>query len=98
MELDQRFRDREAKPRALVALGQLALDLLERPAEALHRLRGDADAGVLDGDGRGEGAGATAYRHAAAFRREFHGVGEQIEHDLLERPAIGPEADRGGDL
>ena len=50
MQLGQRFGDREPEPRALVALGELAFDLLERPAELGERLLRDADAGVDDGD------------------------------------------------
>ena len=98
MQLDQRFRDGKAKPRALMALGELALDLLERPAEFLAARRAvDADAGIRDRDDDG------AARHraprtddAAAVGRELHGVGQEIEHDLLQRAAVGAQAQRRG--
>ena len=51
VQFGQRFGDGEAQARALMALGQLAFDLLERPAELAQRVLRDADAGVLDGDG-----------------------------------------------
>ena len=33
----------------------------------------------------------AAHRDAAAVGRELHGVGQQIEHDLLERAAVGAQ-------
>ncbi len=37
-------------------------------------------------------------RDAAAFRREFHRVGEKVERDLLDRAAVGLEEQRRDDL
>ena len=50
MQLDQRLGDRQAQPRAVMGFGELAFDLLERPAKLLQRVTGDADAGILDTD------------------------------------------------
>ena len=36
-----------------MGLGELAFDLLERPAELLQRVARDADAGILDADDHG---------------------------------------------
>ena len=38
VQFDQRFRDRKAEPGAVMGLGELAFDLLERPAELLQRV------------------------------------------------------------
>src|SRR6186997_3128567 len=46
MQLDQRLGDRQAQPRAVMSLGELALDLLERPAKLLQRIAGDTDSGI----------------------------------------------------
>ncbi len=51
VHFDERLGDGEAKARSLVPLGQLAFDLLEWPAELAQCVFGNADAGVLDGDG-----------------------------------------------
>ena len=45
VQLDQRLREGETEAGALLGLGVLALDLLERPGERTGVLR-DADAGV----------------------------------------------------
>ena len=50
VQFDQRLGDGEAQARALMGLGELAFDLLERPAELLQRVAGNADAGILDAD------------------------------------------------
>ena len=52
VQLGQRLGDREAETGALMALGELALDLLERTSELRQRILRDADAGVDDGDAR----------------------------------------------
>ena len=59
--------------------------------------RGDADAGILDADHHRAARHAAAHRDAAVLRRELHGVGQQIERDLLERAPVGLEADAGRD-
>ena len=68
MQLDQRARDGEPKPAALMALGELVLDLLERPAELGDVGLGDADAGILDGDLARGRAGATDARRRCRRR------------------------------
>ena len=82
------------RPEPWCRLGELAFDLLERPPELAQRVLRDADAVVLDGDGDVVAAHAPAHRDLAAVGRELHRIGQEIEHDLLERAAIGREADR----
>ena len=86
------------RPEPWCRLVKLAFDLLERPPELAQRVPWDADAVVLDGDGDLVAAHAPAHRDLAAVRREFHRIGQEIERDLLERAAIGGEADAGRDL
>ncbi len=50
MQFDQGLGDGEAGARALMALGQLAFDLFERPAELGQRILGNADAAVGDAE------------------------------------------------
>ena len=76
-----------------MALGQLILDLLERPAELAQSILRYADAVVGDDDGHLAAAPPPAHRHCAAIRGELHGVGEKIERDLLQRAPIGIELD-----
>src|SRR3954470_22331678 len=45
VHLDQRLGQRQTQARALLGLGVLALDLLERPGQPLQILGRDADAG-----------------------------------------------------
>ena len=89
MQFDQRLGDGQAQPRAVMGLGELAFDLLERPAELLQRVARDADAGILDADHHGAARHAAAHRDAAFLGGELDGVGQQIERDLLERAPVG---------
>ena len=91
MQFDQRLGDGEAQARAVMGLGELAFDLLERPAELLQRVARNADAGILDADHHRAARHAAAHRDAALLGREFDGVGQQVERDLLERAAVGLE-------
>ena len=58
-----------------MALGELAFDLLERPAQARERVLGDADAGIGDRQHDAAVGGAPAHGNAAAGGRELHRVG-----------------------
>src|SRR3712207_3662222 len=71
VELGEGARDRKTEARALVALRELRLDLLEWTSELLERLGRDADAVVLDVDVDGAGRQARAHGDAAAVRREL---------------------------
>ena len=67
MQFGQRLGDGEAEAGALMALGELAFHLLERPAELGERVLGDADAGVGDGEHDAVAGGASAHGDAAAL-------------------------------
>src|SRR3954468_9648588 len=85
MQLDQRLGDRQAQPRAVMSLGELALDLLERPAELLQRIARDTDSGILDAYDRAAARQAAAHRNASFLGGEFDRIGQKIERDLFER-------------
>src|SRR5262245_4591839 len=88
MELDQRARNGKAEPAALMALGELVLDLLEGPAELGDIGLGNADAGVPDGNFDVAARARQMHIDAAAIAGEFDRVREQVEEYLLERTPV----------
>ena len=80
-----------------MALGELAFDLLERPAKPRERVAGNADAGVGDAEDDVVVRRAPAHRDAAAGRRELHSVRQEIKRDLLDGAAVGAQSEIGGD-
>src|SRR5215475_15787948 len=54
-------------------------------------LRGDAHAGVGDGDLGHAVAHGAAHVDPAALRRELEGVGEQVQEDLLHLAFVAPD-------
>ena len=52
-------------------------------------LRLDAGAGVDDGEHHRRSEAVAEQRHVASLRRELHRVVEQVDEDLLQRPAVG---------
>src|SRR4029078_2794732 len=84
MQFDERTGDGKPKPASLMALGELVLDLLEGAAELGDVGFGNADAGVLDGDLHMTARARQLYLDAAAVASELHGIGQQIEEDLLQ--------------
>ena len=59
-----------------MAFGELALDLLKRPAQPRERLLRNADAGIRDGDADPAAGRPRANRDAAALWRELHRIGQ----------------------
>src|SRR5262249_58502714 len=102
VQLDERLRDRKPQARALMALGELALDWLERPAQPRERILWNADPGIRDRDADPAAGRPGANRDAAAFRRKLHRIGQQVQHDLLEQAMVGGQTDAaaepGGEL
>ncbi|GAA3855134.1 hypothetical protein GCM10022626_28620 [[Pseudomonas] carboxydohydrogena] len=94
MQLDQRFGDREAEAGAVIALGQLAFDLLEGAAEAGEGFLRNADAGVGDRHHHSVADHAATHHDASAIGRELHRIRQEIDEDLFHRPAVGD--DRNG--
>src|SRR6186997_746988 len=78
-----------------MAFRELALDLLEGAPQARQRVVRNAYSGVRNGNADPSPRAARADRNAAPLRREFHRVGQQVEHNLLEQPLIGAQANAG---
>src|SRR5262245_51633361 len=85
VQFHQSAGDGKAKPAALVALGELVFDLLERATEFGDVGLRNADAGVLDSDLHPAARARQVHVDAAAVARELDGVGQKIEKHLLER-------------
>ncbi len=108
MQLRQRARERQAEPGALLAAREPAIDLPERLEGDRDLLGRHADAGVGDKESDAALRRRRGGEHdTAARRREFHRVGEQVEHDLLQpslvcqkhrqaRHRLGPEVEARG--
>ena len=93
MQLGQGPNERQAEARALGTLVGIA-GLLERTTQPLQVGGGHADAGVRDDDFEIGADRLERDRYRAVGGREFDRVRQQVEHDLLERPAIGRDLDR----
>ena len=74
MQFDQRFGDGEAEPRAVMALGELAFDLLERPAKLCSASFGMPMPVSLIAIADAAAATRAAHGDAAAVRRELHRI------------------------
>src|SRR5262249_33936217 len=93
MQLGQRLCDRKPQSRPLMALGELAFDLLEWAAKPRQSIGWDANTGIRNRDAHPAACRARANGDAASFGSELHRVGKEIEYDLLEQTLIGVEAD-----
>jgi len=98
MQVGQRFRDGEAEARAMIALGQLAFDLLERPPEFRQRLRRDADAAVHDGEHHRAVQHAAAHGDLSAIGRELHRIRQQVHGNLFHGAAVRDDRDRAANV
>src|SRR5581483_2023972 len=94
----ERFGDGETEAGALIALGELAFHLLERPAKLPQRVGRDADAAVGNRDEHVIAGAPAANSDATALGRELHRIGEEIERDLFERATISAQMQIGRDL
>src|SRR5688500_3261377 len=92
VQLDEAPREGEAQPRPLRLASVVAPDLLELLEHRGVVLGCDADAGVLHRDRHMVRIELRADLDAAAVRCEFHRIGQQIDHDLLELALVGLEA------
>jgi len=75
VQLGERLRYCKSQSRALMTLGELTLDLLERPSQPRQRVLRNADAGIRDGDADPPARRACADRDATAFRGELYRIG-----------------------
>jgi hypothetical protein len=77
----------------------LAPDPLEGDEQPLHRLGRDAEAGVGDLDPQpAAGHRLAGQVHAAALAVVLHGVGQQVQQDLLEPLTVTQHVGGTGDL
>jgi len=82
----------------VIALGELAFDLLERPAEFRQRLARDADAAIGDGEHDRAVAHPAAHGDLAIVGGELHRIGQKVDRDLLHGAAVGNDRDRAADI
>src|SRR5262249_28507960 len=89
MQRHKSLNDREPQSGSIVAtvIGRARLE--ERIADARHVLAVDPDAGVRDRHRKGAAFMPGADRDLAATIGELDGVGDEIEHDLVERALVG---------
>src|SRR6266436_6189129 len=88
VELDELSRQREAETGALALVRGVA-HLAELLEDRLLVLRRDADPGVGDRHLDGAVRGQRTHVDPAALGGELHGVGQQIQEDLLELALVG---------
>lgn len=96
VQFDQVVHDREAQTQTAVDAGERRVALAEAIEDMGQELRADALAGVAHRD---VGAGLVvtdAHFDTAAARRELDGVGEQVQHDLLEAAGVARYRAEGG--
>src|SRR5262249_47069004 len=92
MQLDETLGQGQAEAGALEFPGERRIDLAERAEDLVEILASNTDPGVLDGEAEPPRLmGARLQQDRAAFRGEFEGVRQQVEHDLLQHPFIGPD-------
>ena len=85
VQLGERLRDRKPQARALMAFGELALDLLKRAAQSRERLLRNADAGIRDGDADPAAGRPRADRDAAASGVNFTALDSRFSTICLSR-------------
>src|SRR5262249_40247335 len=98
VQLDQRLGKRQAESGTFMASRPRGIDLAEWLQRELDLSLGHADAGIVDDELQPAILAAQAGdRDAAAARREFQRVRQEIEQDLLELDLIGEKARQTGD-
>src|SRR5262245_3650052 len=91
VQRQQALDDRNAEPGAVMAAVVGRARLEERIADARQVLGVDTDARVGNGHRDAAALVARAHRHLAAGIGELDGVGDQVEHDLIERALVGDD-------
>ena len=85
--------DRQPEAAAAEFASDRGVRLLERLAQRFQRRRIDADAGVGHDQGQRFVGMFDVQRGHPTLRRELHGIGQQIEHDLLQRARVAAHGD-----
>src|SRR5262245_20664459 len=91
VQLDEALGERKPETRPFGLAHLVTPDLLEFLEHQCLVLGRDPDAGVLDRDLDPAGVLLRAYVDPPAVGRELHGVGKEVEHDLLELALVGLE-------
>src|SRR5215471_595199 len=87
----QPLDDRKPQTGSVMAAVVGRTRLKERITDARHVLAVDADTGVRNCHRKGRALGPRADRDPAAAIGELDGVGNEIEHDLIERTFVGDD-------
>src|SRR5262245_6191757 len=91
MQRHQPLNDREPQSGSIVATVVGRARLEERIADARHVLGVDPDAGIRNRHCKRSALMPGADRDLAAAIGELDGVGNEIEHDLIERALVGDD-------
>src|SRR5258705_8461825 len=91
MEFHQPPRQRQTETRSAVFPAQPTINLTEWLQHHGNVLRRDSDSRISDGDADGIAILPNAYLHRAAFGRELHRIGQQIEQHLADSTPISKE-------
>src|SRR5437763_6755033 len=95
LQFDQRLGQRQAEAGALIAAGQLVVDLLEWREGDRDLVRRHADPGIADGDGDLLGIDRLDRDRDGAFRLgELDRVRQQVQKNLTQLGGVGADADR----
>src|ERR1051326_6399020 len=81
----------QAEARALIFAREAAVDLAEGAQRGLEVFGRDADAGIADRDPEAPLLDRGLDGDASTRLREFDGVREQVDQDLLQATAVGAE-------
>src|SRR5688572_28299100 len=92
VQLDEAPREGKAEPGPLRLASVVAPDLLELLEYRGVVLGRNTDAGVAHLDFNAPIQGFCGNADLAAVWRELHGIGQQVDHDLLELALVGLEA------
>ena len=79
----------QAESRALLGTGVVPADLSELLEDGRLVLGRDSDPRVGDGDGEHAFGRPRGEANPAALRGELHGVGQEVQQDLLHLPLVG---------
>src|SRR5581483_3135076 len=88
MQADEAFDDRQAEARAFMAALIGLAGLKERIADPFEIVGRDADAVVAHPQYEARAFNGRGHRDLAATLGELEGVGNEIDHDLLERAGV----------
>src|SRR5688572_8095604 len=91
MQFDETPGESQPEAGALALADVVVADLAKLLEDRRLVLRGDADARVADRDLDPALRAVRANADAAAFGRELHGVGEEVQQDLLDLPLVADD-------